>query len=269
MDYEKYELMYNILYRVYIGEGITMRYTSSQKAITWGGAVFSPATIEKDSVNRSSMLEPQQFNLKCPVDELFVASVVGDTLGDNVAIEISMIPSVIDEYSTETKIYSGLVRGVKVNHNHIAEINLSDDSLEVKFPKFLIQPGCNHRLFSEECTLDKEDFKEEITITSLHEEGILYSAEFEGFAADYFTHGKVFYNGAWRAIVSSTPISITLNTHFLEDVVGKTVSVYPGCDKKASTCKGRFDNFKHFLGFTMVPKKNPIVSGIGTLGGGD
>lgn len=42
--------------------------------------------------------------------------------------------------------------------------------------------------------------------------------------------------------------------------LGKTVKVYPGCDKEAATCRDKWDNAANFCGLGIkVPSYNPIV----------
>jgi hypothetical protein len=38
-----------------------------------------------------------------------------------------------------------------------------------------------------------------------------------------------------------------------------TVMVYPGCDGRIETCRDKFDNLIHFLGFPFIPDENPAT----------
>lgn len=50
--------------------------------------------------------------------------------------------------------------------------------------------------------------------------------------------------------------------------VGSTFSVNPGCDKKLSTCRDRFDNVVNFRGFPFIPAADKGAKVPPTLGGG-
>ena len=43
---------------------------------------------------------------------------------------------------------------------------------------------------------------------------------------------------------------------------GDTINAYPGCDKTMSTCKDKFENFKHFIGFPYAPYESIRFTGL-------
>jgi len=49
---------------------------------------------------------------------------------------------------------------------------------------------------------------------------------------------------------------------FDDEVVGKQVIVYAGCDKTPQTCKNKFNNLQNFRGFPYIPVKNPVIWGV-------
>lgn len=137
----------------------------------------------------------------------------------------------------------------------------------------LKQPGlrrlygatCPHLLYSQgsgHCRVDPEAFKAQVLISGA--EGItVQGAGFAAFADQYFQGGKLEVEispGVFekRGIQSHVGDTITL-THRLPGLVGlMTVDVYPGCDKKITTCHNKFANVVNFGGFPYIPQKNPF-----------
>lgn len=137
----------------------------------------------------------------------------------------------------------------------------------------LKQPGlrrlygatCPHLLYSQgtgNCGVDPEAFKAQVLISGA--EGItVQGAGFAAFPDQYFQGGKleveispgVFEKRGIQAHVGDT---LTM-THRLPGLEGlMTVDVYPGCDKKITTCHNKFNNVVNFGGFPYIPQKNPF-----------
>lgn len=62
-------------------------------------------------------------------------------------------------------------------------------------------------------------------------------------------------DGQRRPILSNSSNTITVLWPFPSAIVNSdTYNIYPGCDKRAITCKEKFDNNVHFRGFLYIPK---------------
>jgi hypothetical protein len=158
-----------------------------------------------------------------------------------------------------------------------------------KVPRFYLQAGCNHAVFSPGCGLVAADWKHEATITNPGTEGYPYEFVIGGLTrpAGGAVVGAVnAYAGGWaeigypgglqlRAILASTAMSaggeITLK--FSSDpspypVAGLPITIYPGCDGRSVTCKS-FGNFGNFGGHPFVPRGNPSLFKLSSdVGGG-
>lgn len=132
-------------------------------------------------------------------------------------------------------------------------------------PPLVYSSYCNNTIFDERCRLSALQFKVEVQVTKYNgNDSILYSSIFQNYEEDYFTYGYVEYNYDYRMITKhdNTNGLIYLHTPFDIDIEGKTVAVYPGCDKTPETCKNKFNNLENFLGFPYIPNKNPVLWGI-------
>lgn len=154
-----------------------------------------------------------------------------------------------------------------------------------RVPRVLMQPGCNNSLFDAGCGLASEDWG--FTGTVAVSDGNAVTVADLVFAGgsppsgwgfeNYFALGYLQTSSARRYIIAasaelegSDSVAVTLvSAPSVPLGVGDTVTIFPGCDGRAETCRaydsgtnpaGKFDNFPNFLGFTRCPTKNPAFS---------
>jgi len=66
--------------------------------------------------------------------------------------------------------------------------------------------------------------------------------------------------GHRRPILSDTGGTVTAMWAFPFEVsAGDTYTIYPGCDKKFSTCQNVYNNATNFRGFLGVPKVQETI----------
>lgn len=74
---------------------------------------------------------------------------------------------------------------------------------------------------------------------------------------DYIT------GGTRRSIQSHSGGTLLLQAPILKAIAaGARVSLYTGCDKAASTCSVKFQNFSRFGGYPYIPLRNPFENGV-------
>jgi len=132
------------------------------------------------------------------------------------------------------------------------------------FPPYIYSAYCNHSLFDLGCKVNPITYR--VSVTASYVNGnpqILYADAFKTSDSTYFVNGYVNYENDYRLITNqdSTNGYIYLHAPFDEDIQGKTILVYPGCDKTPETCKNRFNNLDNYLGFPYIPTKNPVMWG--------
>jgi len=67
-------------------------------------------------------------------------------------------------------------------------------------------------------------------------------------------------DGLRRPVLSDINSILTVIWPFPNAVeIGDTYNVYPGCDKRATTCLNRFDNADQFAGFLYIPKIEDVM----------
>lgn len=160
---------------------------------------------------------------------------------------------------------------------------------ERKLPRFLVQPGCNHDLYSTGCGIGRDAYRFDAVVTDPGAVGYPFefslgslSRTFGGdlpVAAHWFAGGYAEFGvGAARqriAILRSSPVSSGAVTITLSKdpspfpAVGATVRLWPGCDGSWATCQSKFGNRENFGGHPFMPTANPsLVKLSNTAAGG-
>lgn len=162
-------------------------------------------------------------------------------------------------------------------------------AMERQVPRMLLQPGCNHSLFSTGCGLDPDQWEFSGTIQFAGAPGWPHEFVIEGLARegggglptffpDWFAGGWVRFGSgsASRSVpivrssgVSGGVVTLTLTRDpapFPAD--GDPVRFWPGCDGRRQTCQayhatnnpaGKFNNYLNFGGHPFRPVANPSL----------
>lgn len=84
--------------------------------------------------------------------------------------------------------------------------------------------------------------------------------------SDYFAKGFMEIDGIPLFIVSADNLEVVCLFHTLTDtasLIGKTVTIYPGCDKQYLTCKNRWANELKFKGLARnMPSYSPYIGNV-------
>lgn len=136
-----------------------------------------------------------------------------------------------------------------------------------QMPKHLFGVGCFHEVYDAGCTLLKSAFT-----TAAHVTAVTDNAHFSTNltqADDYFDLGVLTFtsgvnNGLSANVASYKNASGAMGLRFpfpKPPAVGDTFNVYPGCDKRQSTCTNKFSNLAHFAGDPYTPDPATITDG--------
>jgi uncharacterized phage protein (TIGR02218 family) len=129
-------------------------------------------------------------------------------------------------------------------------------------PILTYQPQCPLALYGVACGVNKDDFKDECTLSDV--DGVtLTSADFDAQPDGWFTNGWVERaNGERRFVVNHVGAVITVVAPFSADLAAaEVVDAYAGCDRSEATCAAKFGNLDNHLGFARIPTKNPHGGG--------
>ena len=157
-------------------------------------------------------------------------------------------------------VFVGRVAEIDFGRSSVS-INMNDprELLDTQMPRNLYSAMCRYALFDTGCTLTRASFAVAATVTSVVDDQALGINASQ--AADYFSLGEIVFtsgaNNGLRNMVrqwSQGPALADLLTQMPFAVaVGDTVTLYPGCDKRTSTCDGKFSNLANFGGEPFIP----------------
>lgn len=258
--------------------GATLRWTNSDRAIPYGGNTYALGPgIERGKV---------RWSLSLDVDELAVTiypratDTVGSTAlslalrrgdfdGANVMLSRAfgigatgdITGGVIDGY------FTGRVADLEADGLAFRlQISSPMRALDRPFPRNVVQAQCANRLGDSICSVDLSGYRVTGTVT-----GSVSSAN-NGFRStltqsdNYFTLGRFKWTSGANAgrsqpvrTYGQTNGALTFAQGWPEAVqAGDAFEIFPGCDKRQTTCNSKWANLAHFRGFPYVP--DPITT---------
>lgn len=266
------------------------RLTSFEDDLTYSANTFTSSHISHGNIRRGVAIDRDAVQITAKFD-------AATMLGKLVTMK-SELPVMLTIYqgdasggaaSNVTTLYVGEVTKPALRGKIVTASTISGGSMfDRKLPRFFLQPGCNHALFSTGCGLVDTDWKFSAVVAATITAGYPYMVSLSTLARvtgatptffdDWFAGGWVEYgSGAStqrRAIMHSVQLTATTLEIYLRrdfDTVpasGATVYLYPGCDGRMETCKayaattnaeGKFNNFVNFGGHPFVPSQNPSL----------
>ncbi len=172
--------------------------------------------------------------------------------------------------STATLVFKGFVNSFKVSKavvelQCISFIEQSRDN----YSRLVLTRHCNHRLYSDLCTMIPGNWAYQMQITSISFDRtqLAVGPPPGGVTGGFFTYGYVKNADAYRWITGDTwsadaflidlihpaPVAWTLNT---------SLWCYAGCDKTMDMCETKFNNIVHFMGFPYAPYESIRFTGL-------
>lgn len=116
---------------------------------------------------------------------------------------------------------------------------------------------CRHALYSEACGAEKDSVRVDGVIGSASGATALVAAAASR-PDGYFVAGLLQTGAGSRMIVGHAGQTLTLSAPLRGIAAGMPVQLYPGCQKTAADCSGKFANIANFGGFPAIPTKNPF-----------
>lgn len=273
------------LYTITVDRGTSQtvyRRTSYERDVTVGPNTWTAVPINHGEIRRSIQLDRDQVTLEGGVEE-WVTEFLPGRLSGRVLLEISECSVSGGTGSSVVARWSGEIGRVSIEGAQFRAVGSGIfGAFDEPAPRPLIQPGCNHSVYDGGCGLDiaawtfaaevHSSSGSQVTLKTWSRSGGLPDGW--GFA-DYFALGYVTRTDPLEryAVLRSTAVSGGLVTLTLERsaawVADEAVTVVPGCDGRAETCRGyhastnpegKFGNYPRFGGFPFVPAKNPAFT---------
>lgn len=256
------------LYRVTYGDQI-ITLCSGDVTVTHAGEVYTPDTLKRNELAQTQEMSKSVLTVttykNSAIAELFRLGTPQFTVFITVFRQHTGVTDA--DFITAYKGRITSCRFVKFE----AELNCEPIFTSLKRPGLRIkyEPTCVNGLYDPGCTLNKEAFRVNGTVSSVGSQKELYIAAAVGVASGYFIGGILSLNGLHMiSDHDSTTGKITLIRAVLGVVVGgilvdvaagDVVALYPGCDHSRTTCHARFNNIVNYKGFPWMSDRNPFT----------
>lgn len=242
------------------GTSQVWRYCTDSAVYTHDGATFIPEAITRTEVTRTIGELSSDLTITAGDQNPFTLQMLAGLSARPVDV---LVQRVQRDGSGVITVFTGKATSVSLDgpQASIACVPRGAVASKRKIPWQTFQSTCNHQLFSEGCTLDRDAFVRgpytlaasahvgaELTITGTHANGDLSNGYVE----------RVL-DGDRRFIEQNVGALLTLQGSFPNVADGEQWNVYPGCRRTEADCTTRFNNLVHFLGWERLPALNPFA----------
>ena len=237
-------------------ESTIYRYTSSTRAYTHEGNTYSPIPIGRSGLVTTDEISKNTLDVTLDFRNELSTAILKN--GKN-KVSLTLLRSI-----------NGTVENWFVGT--LADFSAGGAKLTLSFSNNfskLKQQGakrnsaklCPLALYGRECGASVGSMSQLVNLVSINGTSVVFSSQqtfengfFEfGFIKKYLTDERVF-------IISHTGNTLVLKNEFSGLTLSDSVVLLPGCDKKTSTCKNRFNNLYNYGGFPNLTLNNPFSS---------
>jgi hypothetical protein len=273
------------------GTTYTTRATSYERNLTVSGNTYAARKIDHGTLRSSLFIDRDEVEVRSEIiaaDPLLLLATNRSEAPVRVTIKTVEVSG--STGSNAAVIFTGDILSAAVKGSRITAKAVNAGTVfDRQFPRFRLQVGCNHALFSPGCGLAVSDWKFTASVTAPGTAGFPFTFDVGSLARVAGTMPTIsagWFAGGWaefgagsalcrRAILDNTAASggaltLTLGRDPVPfPIVGASVVLYPGCDGARTTCSGKFANFSNFGGHPFLPASNPsLVKLSQNLGGG-
>lgn len=170
-----------------------------------------------------------------------------------------------------TLVFRGFINSFKVakaicEFQCVSFIEQSRDN----FSRLVLTRHCNHRLYSEMCTMNPASHAYKVTIYGIDfPRTQIIAGPAPGVSAGWFQYGyvKCDTTATYRWITGDTSSAEAVTFDIMHAApanwaLGTEVWLYAGCDKCLSTCDSKFGNRSNFMGFPYAPFESIRFTGL-------
>ena len=230
-------------------------HTSSSAAYVYNGDTYSPLAMGRSNILSTDEIQKNVLQVSVPISSEIAKLCLAQTLPRAISLilyrSINGIVSPWFRGSLSTIECSGGVTSLKFANNF--------SKLKLQGLRRSCSRNCPHSLYGAACGVAKDSFDVSATVVSYADDTLVVS-----FAEDkdngYFTGGMVKFGNLTSTIILHDGTSLYLSRPIAGLDPSETVTVYPGCDKLASTCASKFSNVYRFGGMPALTIENPFSS---------
>lgn len=261
------------LYTFTLVDGTVLRYTSADIDITASARTFSHSgpLIKRSRTRVALGTSVDQLDLDISADASTLLSGLpwlqaitnGALDGAVVDLERAFAATPGGAIVGTVVLFSGRVSDTTTD-SITAKVTVRSfmELLNTPLPRNLYQPPCGYSLYDTGCGVSRAAFAAFSAVASGSTRQVLNCAL--GNAAGYFDIGELVFTsgqnlGVTRTVKTYAPGVVTLAYPLPKAVaVGDTFTIYPGCDKRLTTCDTKFGNKARFRATPFVPAPETV-----------
>ena len=261
------------LYEFLLANGAALRYTSAPVDITADGETYySTVPIEHGDISEVVGVEVDNLTVKIYPDE---SAQIGGIAFQNYLFRgglygawLNLRRGFMADWGAEVYTilrFAGYVSQPQICRSYTElEIKSPLHLLNIKIPRLLYQASCQRMLYDQGCGLDQESYQVSgVVLPASTASTILTNLPQE---AGYFDLGFMdFTSGALSGTRRTIKAHLEAGTLkvipplWSAPAGGDAFVIYPGCDRKMSTCQNKFNNLARFDGQPFIPVPETAV----------
>lgn len=257
-----------------LATGETLRYTAAETTVSFGGVEYRAdgPIIRRDAVRTARGLETEANKLHIAAEAKhrlaglpWAEAALGGAL-DGARVRIGrLFYRDWDNPVGMVTLFAGRVSDVSGSRSSVTVSVKSDiELLNAPCPRNIYQSGCMRTLYDAGCGVNRADFTVTGRVTAPSSNGAELACNLPQ-ADGWFNQGVVVFTSGRNAGLSRTVkthaggrLGFALRLPYPPQA-GDVFRAYPGCDKRQSTCAGKFNNVVHFRGFPYIPAADTVV----------
>lgn len=249
--------------------GSALHWTTLDLAMVTGGVTYAPSGIVRRTLRQAIFPEIDTFELAVAgtvqINGRAIARRALEGYFDEAAIQVDHIvmPAPGDiSWGVIPKWFEGQISEVDPESTEV-RLTAKGEAERLNLttlPRYLFQPSCGHTVYDANCGLSRAALTTTGTVqgsTTVR----TFSSTVTGHVNDYYNLGVVaFTSGALagerrpvRDYTQSGGVFVLDFPLLSAPAAGDAFSVYPGCDRKWTTCRDKFGNTAAFRGFPRIP----------------
>jgi len=236
-------------------------YTSYNTDIVFNNQTYVASSITRGPFTSDTNLSVVTVEITAAIFDEF-ASYIADQ--PSVRTTVTVYRAVSDELGEYVLLLEGNIVGISFTEENSCTVKVQEDAsvIDREIDMIVHSATCNNNVFYDKCRLDPllwRVYTDQITVT----DGVIYCDQCSAQDDGFYSGGEVHYGADARLITSHIGNALVLHVPFDSRVTtGTLVEIFPGCDRRASTCVSKFNNLANFVGMPYIPDKNPTIWGI-------
>ena len=230
-------------------------HTSASSSYVYDQETYRPLPIGRGNLLSTDELQKNMLSVSVPLSSEIARLCLAQTQPK--AVTLTLYRSI---NGTVSRWFRGTLSTIECSTG-IVKLNFANDFSKLKLQGFrrTATRNCPHALYDAACGVIKDSFDVSATVVSYSDNTLVVSFA-EAKDSGYFTGGMVKFGNLLSTVLLHDGTSLYISKPIAGLDPGETVTVYPGCDKNASTCANKFSNIYRFGGLPSLTTDNPFSS---------